>query len=218
MTPEHPFTERLGRLYSEDPRDKNFPMSAAMATVPTPTSKYWVLGPKLDQGNTPRCVGYATRQLLAASPHRYKVADPSADTIYLQAQLRDEWPGENYEGTSDRGAMKYLAERNIISVYRWAQSVEEACQYILTTGPILVGSLWRRDMFTTDSKGFIRPTGVVDGGHEYVCYGYNHKTWTLSFCNSWGASWGLKGTFKMNRTDFEHLIADQGDMCTPSEV
>jgi hypothetical protein len=214
----HPLAVRLGRRYAEDARDMNFPMSAVMKKVAVPNSKYWTLGPILDQGQTPRCVGYSTRQLLASSPHRYKKVDPTADEIYAGAQQNDEWPGTNYDGTSDRGSMKYLQGLNIIASYHWAKDVEEACQYVLTTGPILVGAEWMNDMFNPSSTGFVKPTGGVAGGHEFLLYGYNHKAWTISFCNSWGTSWGLKGKFKMNRTDFENLIANQGDMCAAVEA
>jgi hypothetical protein len=206
----------LGRLHAEDERDKAFPMAAAFAAVPTPNSHYWPIGPVLNQLQTPRCVGYASRQLLASSPHRYKAADPSADTIYLQAQLRDEWQGENYDGTSARGAMKYLAERGIVSVYRWAQSVEEAVQYVLTTGPVLCGTVWKTGMFSP-LNGVVKPTGTVAGGHEYLMIGANVKTRTLSFCNSWGKSFGINGRFRMTFADFESLFADQGDLVAATE-
>jgi hypothetical protein len=207
----------LGRRYSEDIRDKAFPMAAAFAAVPTPNSKYWPIGPVLNQLQTPRCVGYASRQLLASSPHRYKAADPSADLIYSEAQKRDEWDGENYDGTSARGAMKYLAERGIISVYRWAQSVEELLQFVLTSGPALIGSNWHQNQFTPDAKAFVKPTGPVVGGHEYLMIGFNHKTGVCTFVNSWGADWADKGRFRMTRSDFEALMADDGDMVAPTE-
>ncbi len=207
----------LGRLPSEDARDKSYPMAAAFAPVPTPNSKYWRTGAVLNQLNTPHCVGFASRQLLTSSPHRYKATDPDADLIYYESQRRDEWDGEAYDGTSARGAMKYLAERNIISVYRWASSVQEAVDYVLTAGPVLIGASWREGFFTPDSKGFIHPTGPVVGGHEFLLIGYNHKTWTMTFMNSWGANWGDKGRFRMDRTDFEALMADNGDMVAPTE-
>lgn len=150
------------------------------------------------------------------SPVRYKQAQPDAPTLYHGAQTLDDWPGENYEGTSARGLMKFCQTLGLVQSYVWAQSVEELCQFVLTTGPALIGSNWRSDMFSP-VNGFVKPTGAVVGGHEYVLYGYNHKTWTLSFANSWGTGFGLKGTFRMNRTDFETLMADQGDMVSAVE-
>src|SRR4051812_34109470 len=147
MSATHPLQVRLGRRWEEDARDQNFPMAAAMAQVPVPNSKYWRLGPQLDQGQTPRCVGYATRQALVSSPHRYAKPSPSADEIYAGAQKNDEWPGEGYDGTSDRGSMKYLQSLGLIASYHWARDVEEMCQYLLTTGPVLVGIQWTQDMF-----------------------------------------------------------------------
>jgi hypothetical protein len=217
MATEHPLAIRLGRRYAEDPGDKLFPMSAVMATVPTPNSKHWTLGPQLDQLQTPRCVGYSTRQHLTASPHRYKKPSPSADEIYAGAQANDEWPGTAYDGTSERGAMKYLQSLGIIASYHWAQDVEEACQFVLTTGPVMIGALWTNDMFEP-VNGFVKPTGAVAGGHEFVLSGYNHKQWRCYFDNSWGLKWGVSGRFYMDRTDFEHLMANQGDMVASVEA
>lgn len=209
----------LGRRYSLDDRDQNYPMRAvALPVFPAINSRYWTLGTKLDQGRTSECVGHAARQLLTTSPHRFKAVHPDQHEIYHLAQQNDEWPGENYEGTSARGAMKALAAQGVIASYHWSNTVEEAAQFLLGTGPVLVGANWHNDMFTPDAHGFIKPTGGIAGGHEFLWYGYNHKTWTCSFCNSWGTGWGLKGTFKMDRSDFETLMADQGDMVAALEA
>jgi C1A family cysteine protease len=113
--------------------------------------------------------------------------------------------------------MKWFQAQGLVQTYVWARDVEELCQFVLTTGPALIGCNWHQDMFNPDSKGFIKPTGPIAGGHEFVLQGYNHKTWTLTFANSWGTSWGIKGKFRMNRTDFEALMADQGDMVAATE-
>lgn len=210
---------RYGRRYAPDNRDLGFRMTAARARVDTiPTSRYWELGPQLDQGNTPRCVGNATRQLLTASPHRFGKPSPTADEIYAGARQNDEWPGEDYEGTSARGAMKFLQSLGIIAAYHWATTVQEAAQFVLTTGPVLVGSWWYEGMETTDERGFVHPHGNKAGGHEYLWYGYNLHTRILSFDNSWGSQWGIKGRFKMHEDVFALLIADEGDLVAPVEA
>jgi len=215
---EDDLLSRLGRLPSSDARDKNFPMSAAFAAVPTPTRRYWSLGEILDQGRTSMCVGFAARQLLASSPHRYRAAAPTPQEIYRNAQLLDEWSGENYDGTSARGAMKYLAAQGIVSTYRWATTPDEIMQFVLTTGPVLLGINWHASMFFPTKAGFLVPDGNVVGGHEVLIYGVNRATGVWSLANSWG-SWGpLRGRFRLAGADFNALFADGGDACVASEA
>src|SRR5678816_26052 len=94
----------LGRLFAPDERDKRFTMRAALQhpeLPPRPRQRPYNLGMTLDQGNTPQCVGYSTRDKLASAPFMVHVDQgPSAFEIYTGAQKLDEWPGENYEGTS----------------------------------------------------------------------------------------------------------------------
>jgi hypothetical protein len=222
MSATHPWAVRLGRRFAPDERDAGYRMFAAMAQVPTPSYRYWALG-KIDasvfQYNTPRCVGFSTRMELASSPRRYKQAHPDGGEIYHGAQLNDEWEGENYDGTSARGAMKYLQSLGIIAAYHWASDVEELAQFVLTTGPALIGGVWTNDAFTPDSKGFVRQTGAVAGGHEVLLRGYNHKEWRFTLWTPW-ENWGVKrdGEFYMNRTDFENWMSNAGDMVAPIEA
>lgn len=84
-----------------------------------------------DQGNTSRCVGYSCSRLMShLNRKRY-----AAPWLYSEAQLHDEWPGEDYEGTSVRagfgvllneghrpisnGIVRMLDLAEGISAYRW---------------------------------------------------------------------------------------------------
>jgi hypothetical protein len=87
-----------------------------------------------DQGSQGACVGFAVTR--AKSHVDRRLLDPQ--WLYDRARELDEWPGEDYEGTSGRGAAEalrtlghkqYRAKRPsmhwAIAVYRWARSVED---------------------------------------------------------------------------------------------
>jgi hypothetical protein len=38
------------------------------------------------------------------------------------------------------------------------------------------------------------------------------------FQNSWGASWGQNGRFKIKRSDFDGLLHDSGEACCAAEL
>lgn len=94
-----------------------------------------------DQGATPKCVDYATcRMMSLLNRKRY-----APGFVYKQAQLHDEWPGEDYDGTSVRAGCWVAKNLGLerwydghaliaqlsegISEYRWAtdwQQVRDA--------------------------------------------------------------------------------------------
>jgi hypothetical protein len=219
--PKYADPRRLGRLFAPDPRDAFFPLRAILpplAAADVPTHKLWNVPEILDQGQTPRCVAFSTRMALEASPHRYKKGDPDPAAIYKGAQENDEWPGEGYDGTSARGAMKFLQSLGLIAAYYWPQTVDEALRYVLTSGPIMVGGNWRDGMWQTDRHGWLRPVGTVVGGHEVLLVGYHQQDEKATFVNPWGKGWGDKGFFHMKRADLIAWMADGGDMVAFAEA
>jgi len=86
--------------------------------------------PILDQGQEGACTGFG----LAAVAHfllnrRKVVPDPtrvSPRMIYEMARRYDEWPGEDYSGSSARGAMKGWHKHGICSERVWPYKSEDA--------------------------------------------------------------------------------------------
>ncbi len=209
----------LGRLSREDARDQAYPLRALLSptSVPLPVYKYWKTGPILNQGNTPTCVGHASRQWLTSSPVPDK-GGPTAQDIYHGAQVNDGTPGEAYSGTDDRGAMKYLQALGYVSAYHWTASADEAATYVLTQGTCLIGVDWYEGMFTPDVHGVIRRTGNVAGGHELLIVGYNRTRGLFRLCNSWGASWGQHGKCWLRGEDLQALLDAGGDCLAPTQA
>jgi len=213
----HPWVGKLGRIYSPDTQDALYPLSMMMSLA-APRTTPWKIGPVLDQGQTPECVGFTTRDWLNAEPQSDPdQANPSPQQLYDGAQANDGIPGA-HGGSTDRGAMKYLQSISFVDSYHWAQSVDEAITYLTTTGPLLCGANWHQGQFTPEAAtGFIRPLGPVEGGHEFLAYWYDATESAFWFQNSWGLSWGTvpgaPGTFKMLRTDVDTLFAEGMDFC-----
>jgi hypothetical protein len=212
----------LGRHYVEDIRDTNhLIVDAFPKTVTNLTSKYWDDNSWWgDQGNTPMCVGYAWAHWIEDGPithvsNTHPVVAP--DLIYHEAQKVDEWPGENYDGTSVRGAAKYLRTAGKISSYLWAFDVNTLINTVLNIGPVVIGSNWYNNMFYPDGSGLIRVAGRLAGGHAYVINGVDTKTQRFRIKNSWGRSWGQQGHAYISFTDMSRLIRENGEVCLAVE-
>jgi hypothetical protein len=83
---------------------------------------------------------------------------------------------------------------------------------------VVVGTSWTNDMFNPDASGFVKPTGGVAGGHCYVMLEKVDSEDAYVFQNSWGGGWGQNGRFKMKRSDFGSLLADNGEACCAAEL
>lgn len=203
----------FGRLPAPDTRDRMHLMGA----VPTlRTQMFWITGPVLDQGAEPACVGYAWKQFLQTTPRRTLVG-PSGQLIYNEAQFVDEWPGENYAGTSVRAGAKVLSGRGHLTEYIWGFDVGTLQNYILTRGPVVLGTMWYQGMYTPDKNGWVYPTGGVAGGHAYVACGYSSVKNAFRCINSWSRGWGQLGKFWLHKAELARLLQEGGEGCSAIE-
>lgn len=217
---------RLGRLYIPDERDTDFPMSAALPEEASErTYRYWWAGGWWgDQGHKPQCVAYSWLHWLedgpTTHPDRTPGADPLVDPtdVYNRAQKIDQWPGENYDGTSVRAGAKILREEGLISEFRWANTIEEVVQAILERGPVVFGSWWYSSMFYPDEEGYIEVSGSQEGGHAYLLNGVNTRIGVFRIKNSWGRSWGKDGYAYISIEDMERLLNEFGEACLAVEI
>lgn len=190
------------------------------------TSKYWLSrGAAFDQGPTSQCVAYSGVRYLVTHPIVNKPLDFAE--LYRECQKVDEWPGENYDGTSVRALFRVLKSRGLVSEYRWALDCETVINHVLTTGPVVMGTTWTMDLFTPDRWGFIRPGGASVGGHAWTIIGANRrkldpltgKLGAVRMINSWGPRWGeQKGRAWVSFSDLDLLIRDDGEACCSVEI
>ncbi len=204
----------LGRRFALDPRDAQYRLEPKKAVgIDTRT---WAAPPILDQLDTSECVGHAARSWLTAGPFVNKNG-PDQHEIYREARKVDEWPGESYDGTSVRGAFKVLKARGFVSEYRWATTVDDILNHILTTGPVVMGTDWFMEMMTTDRNGFIQPSGSSVGGHAWLIIGANRSK-GFRMVNSWGRGWGESGRAWLKIDHLVPLLAQDGEAAVAVEV
>lgn len=210
----------LGRRPQFDEASRAFPIRELVGTR-APRSYTWACGVNLDQGNDGACVGFAWAAELAARPVVVpRVDNPTGFALYREAQVLDEWPGEDYSGTSVLAGAKAVAARGWMGEYRWAFGVDDLAVAVGWAGPAVIGINWHQDMFEPGGDGFVRPTGVVAGGHAILVRGYSAKARRFLLHNSWGARWGGRGGAPAGcawiaHDDLGALLADQGDACVP---
>ena len=217
---------RFGRLHVEDERDKKFLLTPDLKRASGVTKRYWHAGRVLNQGSTPQCVAYSGYKYLTAGPVRNTHLPWKPAELYKHAQEHDEWPGDDYDGSSLRGLFKYLHKEGFVSEYRWGFDLETILSHVLTEGPLVLGSTWYSEM-STPRNGFIMPQGRAVGGHAYVIIGANRnkkrkgatERGAFRILNSWGRSWGQCGRAWMSFLDFEMLLEDRDvEACMAVEV
>lgn len=209
-----------------DLRSLNFRVQAP--PVYRPRSYTWRPGPLvLDQGQEGACVGFGWAHELAARPAIVpNVSNGYARSLYKAAQLIDEWPGEDYSGTSVLAGAKTVRTVGLISEYRWCLTIDDLIVALGYFGPVVIGVDWYTGMFNTNAEGYVKPTGYIEGGHCVILNGVSIRRNSdpersidymrsfVSGVNSWGTEWGSAGRFRIALIDLMKLFPG-GDFCVP---
>lgn len=197
-----------------DPRDEKYPLSALMgAEASRPVSKVWRAAQVTDQGTENSCVGHSCWKLIGSEPI-VRSPNITPSRIYVRSKEEfDEWQDSDYEGTSVRGGLMVLKSEGIISNFYWAESAEQALEYVLKFGPLVIGVRWTDSMMRPDAMGVIRPVGSGGNGHAVLIYAAHWKQKTLKIRNSWGTSWGRGGDCIIRLQDFDRLLKEEGAAC-----
>ncbi len=210
-----------------DERSRAFPIRTLLADKPARSYSWRHV--QLDQGSEGACVGHGVTMDAAARPKPFfgKVETlASADLaeiqgtafdVYRSAQKIDEWPGEDYEGTSVLAGLKIGQTLGFWKEYRWAlgpgpdHAANDVIQAVGYHGPVILGTSWHQGMSNPDDKGFLRPTGAVLGGHCYLVTRYSKPRDAVWTPNSWGGA----GQGWISRHDLAELLAAQGEAAMP---
>ena len=207
---------RLDRIVQFDEESREYPIRALVPTASKPRSYTWRCDAWLDQGYEGACVGFSFSHELAARPSVVKnTSYNSGIWVYNQARMVDEWPGENYDGTSVLAGAKVLTANGYFKEYRWAFGLDDLILAVGTQGPAVLGINWYSGMFEPDEKGRLHVDGYVAGGHAILCHGVNLKGRYFKLHNSWGKDWGINGECTISFEDMDRLLREQGEACIP---
>jgi hypothetical protein len=210
-----------GFVQKPDPRDRDFPLGAVLGAVDDARSKekVWQLpAHMLNQGSTNSCVGHACAHFILSAPLMNHNVDAIA--LWHRAQEIDEIPGNEgtNTGTSVRAGFGVLREKGLITTdYRWAANADEALRFILTRGPVVVGSKWYPGM-GSPMNGVMRLSGSPgSSGHAYLLFGFSPDQDAFMVANSWGAGWAIDGCAFLRYDSLDQLMDGGGVVCSAIE-
>lgn len=217
---------RLGRHLELDARSLEFMVENDLdAMTGTLRNRTWPRHiPILDQGALGSCTGNAGTGALGTDPYFTAVGrdiplldEEYAVDLYELATHADGYPGSyppDDTGSSGLAVCKVLRARGLIGGYRWARTAHGFLR-LLQAGPVLQGMPWYRSFFEPNAAGFIDadphwPSSGLAGGHEVEALEVEldpHDLYSsvITYANSWSASWGDAGFFRMRLRTYEQL-------------
>ncbi len=197
----------------------------------------------LDQENEGACTGFALAAVLNhLDIHRTtsQGTDPrspvSPRMLYEMARKFDEWPGEDYAGSSCRGAMRGWQNMGVCRATDWPYSPHSSGRLTLrrarsarATKP---GAYYRLKPRVSDYHTALVETGAIfvsasvhsgwdfvdpddptieyrddnTGGHAFAIVGYNDRGFWVQ--NSWGEGWGRGGLALWTYEDWQKNVMD----------
>lgn len=188
-----------------------------------PLPREWLPVPELirlrDQGQEGACTGFALAAMIDYLNLGEGRDEPvSARMLYEMAKRHDRWPGEAYDGSSARGAMKGWHKNGVCPEADWPYRADEpgfatprrreaalghplgAYYRVLPSRADMLAALSETGaLFVTSAvhdgwnrvrDGLIpyRPDAIENGGHAFCVVGYTERGFIIQ--NSWGERWG----------------------------
>jgi hypothetical protein len=173
----------------------------------------------LNQESEGACTGFALAAVINYLNRTRGVGEPvSPRMLYEMAKRHDQWPGEDYEGSSARGVMKGWYKNGVCPEEYWPyspgsrgyltwQAQQAALRYPLgayyrimprrsdvhaalhQVPAILATAATHQGWATRDqAKIAFDPSWPAEGGHAFAIVGYTDEGFIIQ--NSWGESWG----------------------------
>ena len=99
---------------------------------------------------------------------------------------------DDFEANFD--SLKDEAYKSRISTYVRLTGVDQIKSFLVNHGPVVIGMNWYSD-YKVNPHGYLTSTydeSKIVGGHCMVIYGWTKLGWLIQ--NSWGDTWGTKGT------------------------
>ena len=197
----------------------------------------------LDQESEGACTGFALAAVLnyldvqrATNQTADRRGPVSPRMLYEMARKFDEWPGEDYSGSSCRGAMRGWQNMGVCRARDWPYSPNspgrltlERARAARATKP---GAYYRVQPRMSDYHTALVETGAIYvsaavhsgwnsvdpedpvinyrqdniGGHAFAIVGYNDRGFWVQ--NSWGKDWGKRGLALWTYEDWQKNVMD----------
>lgn len=210
---------RLKRQINHDSKSKEFAFDTTGIEIADVIHDRLI--PILNQLQVGSCTGNAAIGAINTNPHvqaEYPIFQPDEDGALALYSAAEEVDGDgpyppNDHGSSGLSIAKVLLKLGLISGYQHTFTLDGALK-ALSKYPLLVGSNWYEGMFNPDADGQVHvdTTQAIAGGHEWLVRKNTVETGLIGNDNSWGAEWGLAGSFTMSWIDFEKLLLAGGDV------
>ncbi len=177
----------------------------------------------LDQGKEGACTGFglsAVINYLQWKNNGFSIKNlqsVSPRMIYHLAKLYDEWAGEDYEGSSCRGAMKGWHRHGVCNDALWPyRDAKNRIRFIAPKagwevdaagrplGAVYVSASVHNGWYLDkqDALSLIPFDKKCVGGHAFAIVGYNEDGFIVQ--NSWGPDWGYHGFAVLTYEDWIH--------------
>ncbi|MDA8433573.1 MAG: C1 family peptidase [Nitrospiraceae bacterium] len=186
--------------------------------------------PVLNQGTEGACTGYGLATVVHYLLRARKVVpdrrEVSPHMLYQLAKRYDEWPGEKYDGSSPRGAMKGWHKHGVSTRILWEQAggITPSVAKDASTRPL--GAYYRvnhKDLAamhgalaevgilyasatvhsgweTVKADGAIPKGDEILGAHAFALVAFDETGFWIQ--NSWGTKWGKGGLGKISYDDW----------------
>lgn len=191
----------------------------------------------LDQGQEGACTGFGLAAVInLLNQRRGSRVRVSPRMLYEMARKHDEWPGEQYSGSSCRGAIKGFGEMGVCRESYWPYRDDRPGELTVKAAKDArantIGAYYRLSHRVSDFHAALNEAGAIfcsadvhsgwgasaikngviplrstaTGGHAFAIVGYNNKGFWVQ--NSWGRGWGQGGLALWTYEDWHANLAD----------
>ena len=191
----------------------------------------------LDQGQEGACTGFGLAAIInLLNRQRNRRIRVSPRMLYEMARRFDEWPGEDYSGSSCRGAIRGWHNMGVCSERAWPYEVDDAAVLTITRAEEArsntIGAYYRLRHVVSDVHAALNEVGVIYvsanvhegwqgsgprsgvipfqpgtiGGHAFAVVGYDERGFIVQ--NSWGPRWGKRGLALWTYEDWHANVRD----------
>lgn len=188
----------------------------------------------LDQGKDGACTGFALASVVNLLMRKRVARERrlvSPQMLYTMARRYDEWPGDKYDGSSLRGALRGFYNNGACDEALWptAKTMELAIEAAKNARSVTLGAYYRLRPNLSDYHAAISETGAIFASaavhagwdspakgriepragaqlHAFAIVGYDDQGFWIQ--NSWGPKWAVGGMAHWPYKDWAANIED----------